>query len=136
MMIDWSQAMILAHERSSYYGDLLQHVRAVVFLGVPHRGSDIAYWAAFAAKILRVGQLGFQANPVYIEALQRNSPTFANISTQFIERAVPLSIRTFYETEMMGNQLVSSQRLSGLMRKHTHNDTDCGQRFGSAATPK
>jgi hypothetical protein len=100
--------MILANERSKHYGDLLQHVRAVVFLGVPHRGSDIAYWATFAANILQFGQLGSRTNPAYVKALQRNSPTFASISTQFVDRAERLLIRTFYETERMGNQVVSS----------------------------
>jgi hypothetical protein len=96
--------MILAHERSNVYGILLRHIQAVVFLGVPHRGADIAYWASFAAKLLQFGQLGFGTNP---EALQKNSPTFANISSQFIGRAAPLAIRTFFETEKMGNQVVS-----------------------------
>src|SRR5271163_2306199 len=100
--------MILAHERLKYYGDLLQCVRAVVFLGVPHCGSDAAYWATFAARILQFGQLGLGTNPAYVKALQRNSPTFANISTQFVERAESLLIRTFFETERMGNQVVSS----------------------------
>src|SRR5271155_1030670 len=103
--------MIMAHERSNYYGDLLQHVRAAVFLGVPHRGSDVAFWATFAANILQFGQLGLGTNPAYVKALQRNSTTFANISTQFVERAAPLSIRTFYETERMANQVVSSRLL-------------------------
>ncbi len=100
--------MILAHERSKYYGDLLQNIRAVVFLGVPHRGSDIAYWATFAANILQFGQLGLGTNPAYVKALQRNSPMFANISTQFALRAEQLLIRTFYETERMGNKVVSN----------------------------
>jgi hypothetical protein len=121
--------MILAHERSNYYGDLLQHVRAAVFLGVPHRGSDVAYWATFAANILQFGQLGLRTNPAYVKALQRNSPTFANISTQFVERAALLSIRTFYETERMGNQVVSSSRLLTLVWKRTHAGTDCRQRL-------
>jgi len=105
---DGSQAMILAHHRSKYYGNLLQHVRAIVFFGVPHRGSDVAYWATFAANILQFGQLGLRTNPTYVKALQRNSSTFAEISTQFVERAESLSIRTFFETERMGNQVVSS----------------------------
>jgi hypothetical protein len=104
---DSLQAMILANERSKYYGDLLLHVRAVVFLGVPHRGSDIAFWATFAANILRYGQVSLRTNPTYVKALQKNSPTFANISTQFVDRAEQLLIRTFYETERMGNQVVS-----------------------------
>jgi hypothetical protein len=107
--------MILANERSKYYGDLLQHVRGAVFFGVPHRGSDIAYWAGFAANVLQFGQLGLGTNPAYVKALQRNSPTFAKISTQFVDRAERLSIRTFYETERMGNQVVSASRLPGLL---------------------
>ncbi len=131
---DWSQAMILANERSKYYGDVLQHIRAAVFFGVPHRGSDTAYWANFAANILRFGQLGWRTNPAYVKALQRNSPTFANISTQFVGRTEQLSIRTFYETERMGNQVVSFSRLPGLARKRTHDGTDCGQRLSHTTT--
>jgi hypothetical protein len=104
---DKFQAMIRAHDQSHHYADLLQHVRGVVFLGVPHRGSDAAYWATFAANILQFGQLGFGTNPNYVKALQRNSQTFADISTQFVGRAAPLSIRTFFETQRMGHQLVS-----------------------------
>lgn len=77
-----------------------------MFLGVPHRGADLAYWATFGAKLLQLGQLGFGTNPNFVDALQKNSQEFANISAQFVERAVPLSIRTFYETERIGNQLV------------------------------
>jgi hypothetical protein len=110
-MTNCVEAMILAHERLKYYGEILDYVRAVVFLGVPHRGSDAAYWATFAAKLLEFGQLGLRGSSNYVAALQRNSLTFANISTQFVERGAPLSIRTFYETERMGNQVVSARRL-------------------------
>lgn len=81
-------------------------MKGVVFFGVPHRGSDIAYWANFAASILEVFALG-RTNKRFISALKQNSKTFADISRQFIERAASLEIRTFYETEMMlYNQLV------------------------------
>jgi hypothetical protein len=80
-------------------------------MGVPHRGADLAYWATFAANILQFGQLGLGTNSKFVEALKRSSPTFANISGQFVERAVRLSIRTFHETERMGNQLVRALRL-------------------------
>lgn len=104
---DEFQAMIRAHDQSHHYANLLQQVHGAVFLGVPHRGSDAAYWATFAANILRFGQLGFGTNPSYVKALQRNSQTFADISTQFVGRAAQLSIRTFFETQRMGHQLVS-----------------------------
>jgi triacylglycerol esterase/lipase EstA (alpha/beta hydrolase family) len=57
------KTIIIAHERLSVYGNLLQNVRATVFLGVPHRGSDAAYWALFATRLLQFGQVGFGTNP-------------------------------------------------------------------------
>ena len=75
-------------------------------MGVPHRGADSAYWASFVANILQVVQLGWGTNTSFVEALKRNSPTFTEISTQFVERAASLRIRTFFETERWGNQVV------------------------------
>jgi hypothetical protein len=95
--------LILAHERSSVYEDLLNSVRGSVFFGVPHRGADAAYWAWFAANLLKITQLGFGTNTNFVAALKT---TFAEISEQFIERAVQLEIRTFFETKKLGNQLV------------------------------
>lgn len=85
---------------------MLDSVRGLVFFGVPHRGSDIAYWGNFAANLLKITQLGFGTNTSFVEALKRNSATFADISQQFIERGANLPIRTFYETERLWNQLV------------------------------
>jgi hypothetical protein len=99
--------LILAHERSRLYGDLLGCVKAVVFFGVPHRGTDLAYWATFASRIIQAMQLDFGTNPHFVTDLQKNSRTFADISKQFIERGDMLKIRTFYETEKLYGQLVS-----------------------------
>jgi hypothetical protein len=77
-----------------------------MFFAVPHRGSDIAYWASFAASLLNTVQLGFGTHKTFVKDLTRNSATFAHIAQQFVERAAPLQIRTFYETDKMGNQLV------------------------------
>jgi hypothetical protein len=98
--------MILAHGRLRHYADLLNSVRGLVFFGVPHRGSDVAYWGNFAANLLKITQLGFSTNTSFVEALKRNSETFADISQQFIERGANLPIRTFYETEKLLNLLV------------------------------
>ena len=38
------QTMIVAHERSTIYQKMLDKVKAFVFLAVPHRGSDLAFW--------------------------------------------------------------------------------------------
>jgi hypothetical protein len=100
--------MIIAHERSQYYGDLLQSIYGSMFFGVPHRGSNAAipYWGEFAARLVKIGSFGFATNTRYLQKLQNNSSAFSAISAQFVERAAPLQIRTFYESEKMGNQLV------------------------------
>ncbi|KAK6440972.1 RAS2 protein [Oleoguttula sp. CCFEE 5521] len=101
------KAMIIAHERSQLYGKMLSKVHSAVFFGVPHRGSDIAFWAYFAGKLLEPALLGFVTNTRHVSALRRNSKTFADISQQFIDRGAMLKvIRTYYESEKMGNQLV------------------------------
>ncbi|KAL8925462.1 MAG: hypothetical protein Q9172_002224 [Xanthocarpia lactea] len=100
------KAIIRAHERSQHYGGLLQSIHGIVFMGVPHRGADSARWASLVANILQVGQLGLGTNTNFVEALKRNSPTFSDISRQFVERAKLLTIRTFFETERWGNQVI------------------------------
>lgn len=74
--------MIIAHERSNEYGELLSSVKAAIFLGTPHRGSDVAYWGTFAANVLKTLQLGRGTNTSFVSALQTNSTEFANISQQ------------------------------------------------------
>ena len=99
------KALIIAHERSSEYDQLLKSVSAMVLFGVPHRGSNVAFWANFAANILSASQVG--ANPNFVHSLQRNSKAFSDISRQFIERAADLKkIYTFYELEKLHNILV------------------------------
>lgn len=100
--------MILAHSRSSVYGELLAKIRAFVFFGVPHRGADLAYWARFATVITKNLSLGFTGNLSHVEALKRNSQAFAKISQLFVERGANVPIRTFYEAERTKNQVVSS----------------------------
>ena len=98
--------MIIAHELSKNFGTLLGSVRALVFFGVPHRGSDLAYWSALAAKLMKNIQLRTGTNTSFIEALKRNSQTFTDISQSFIERAAPLKIITFFETERLKGNVV------------------------------
>lgn len=107
MRIDSIQVMILGWENSDEYGDLLKNVRGAVFFGVPHRGADIAYWANLPTKLLEYGLLGYGGNTAYLDALKTNSQTWRDISKQFVKRAAPLKIRTFYETERLGNLLVN-----------------------------
>jgi hypothetical protein len=100
------QAMIIAHERANLYGSLLERIKGLMFLSTPHRGADIAYWAGYAAKLTELLELGRGTNKSWVKGLKKNSKEFANISTQFIERAQYLRIRTFYETDRYLGELV------------------------------
>ena len=104
--VEHIQARIIAHERSSVYGTLLENVKAVVFFGVPHHGSDFPYGSTLAANLLQTVQLGLRTNKPFAEAFRRNSLTFTDISQSFIKRTTPLKIRTFYETEKLDENLV------------------------------
>ncbi|KAI9795942.1 MAG: hypothetical protein M1833_006590 [Piccolia ochrophora] len=108
------KALIIARERSGQYRNLLKSVQGCVFFGVPHRGSDIAFWVNYPAKLLDHGLLGLGGNTAYIDALKTNSSTWRAISKQFVERAEPLEIRTFYETERLGNVLIVDEESARL----------------------
>lgn len=117
--------MILAWEKSSFYGALLESIRGIVFLGVPHRGADIAYWASLPANIIKYGSLGFRGSTDFLKSLERNSECWRIISKQFVERGESLKIRTFFETRKMGNTLVLNRFVSAFENLYTNRSLDC-----------
>ncbi|KAI9762573.1 MAG: hypothetical protein M4579_000376 [Chaenotheca gracillima] len=102
------KALVLAHERSSdrFYKDVLDNTKAIAFIGVPHKGSDSAYWGNFGARLMKSTSLGTSTNTNLVAGLQRDSTILTSISTQFIERARNLQIFTFYETKKLRGVLV------------------------------
>ena len=114
--------MIIAHERSSKFGDLRDKVQAFVFLGVPHKGSDLAFWYKYVIEVSTNLQMGFAGNPNFVAHLQKNSETFANISTQSIERlqSPTIDIRTFYESDKILNQLVRKYNIAYIVNTDVH----------------
>jgi len=100
--------MAVAWSNYPYYGEILDKITGCLFLGVPHQGSDLAYWAKFPARILPYVSLGFAGNPRFLELLETNSKEWMQISKDFVHRASKLSIRTFFETEKLGDVIVSS----------------------------
>lgn len=103
-----TQTMIVAHERSDFYGDLHDKVVAFVFLGVPHKGSDLAFWHKFVIELSKFAQLDLRGNSNFAAALETNSERFAKISSQSVERlqSPSIDIRTFYESDKCHNLLV------------------------------
>lgn len=97
------KALILAHERNSFpeYKDISDNARAIAFLGVPHKGCDSAWWAGFAANLLKSASIGTSTNTALISDLEKGAITLANVSKQFVDRTRDMIIYTFYETERL-----------------------------------
>ena len=76
-------------------------MKGVIFLGTPHQGTNVAFWANLVARALHTAQLGKGTNPELLGALEADSGTLSCISQEFVELGAKLQIRTFYETEKM-----------------------------------
>ena len=102
------KALILAHECDSNLGykDILENTKAIAFLGVPHKGSDIAWWGTFAANLLKGASIGTSTNTTLISDLKRGSPTLAQISKQSVNRIQNMILYTFYETQKLNGVMV------------------------------
>ena len=102
------KALVLAYENLSniYYKDVVDNTKAIIFLGVPHKGSDSAWWANFAANALKTASIGRFTNTALVAALRKNSNTLTNISKQFVHRGKDLKIYTFYETQRLSGVVV------------------------------
>ncbi|KAI1392648.1 uncharacterized protein F4822DRAFT_425851 [Hypoxylon trugodes] len=109
------KALILTNERSDHWEDLRDSAAGAILFGVPHRGSDIAWWADFVTSIFNYGTLGSVGNREVVKALKRNSPALSQISDSFIQLANNLKlIRTFYETMRIGNQIIVNKDSANL----------------------
>ncbi|RKL37927.1 hypothetical protein BFJ72_g7387 [Fusarium proliferatum] len=70
-----------------------------MFLGTPHRGSDVAFWGSLLAKLADVVTLGSIRTQV-LEDLKRKSDMLGAICSQFIERSESLHrIFSIYERQ-------------------------------------
>ncbi|KAH0030808.1 hypothetical protein KCU78_g2959, partial [Aureobasidium melanogenum] len=106
------QAMIEAWTRNEYYKDILESVKGCLFLGVPHGGADSAYWAKFPARMVSYVTLGLRGNSRILGSLETKSADCVRISRGFVHRATSLQIRTFYETDRLGNVIVVDESSS------------------------
>lgn len=99
--------MNLANERSDLWKDIVDSVLGIIFFAVPHRGADAVFWARAAVNIYKWATMGFKGNKNFIDALDRNSPQFWQISNAFIQPASRVAIiRSFYETRKIAKQIV------------------------------
>lgn len=102
----FKKAMILARERSDRYESLSRDVCGVMFMGTPHRGSDVAFWSKFFRSFANTLTLG-NIRTSLLKDLEPKSETLWNISSAFIQRGKSLKkIFSFYEQHTIGGVLV------------------------------
>ncbi|OTA04435.1 hypothetical protein A9Z42_0050300 [Trichoderma parareesei] len=99
--IVFKQLVVRGHEQDSFYGPLLKKIRGVIFLGTPHKGSDLAYWDSIGTQIVRAATLGLTTNTKLSKDLKVDSEMLKRISDSFACRGATFKIRSFYETEFM-----------------------------------
>jgi hypothetical protein len=94
-----SQALVLAHQYHNHYGNILSSCKAIVFMGTPHRGSDIALWAAMISEIVNATSVSSTLRTELLRDLGLKSMVLRDISRQFVPRASMLAIVSFVEKE-------------------------------------
>ncbi|PNP78957.1 hypothetical protein FNYG_07822 [Fusarium nygamai] len=93
------RALAIAHERSRRYNLITRDTFGIMFLGTPHRGSDVAFWGSLLAKLADVVTLGSIRTQV-LEDLKRKSGMLGAICSQFVERSESLHrIFSIYERQ-------------------------------------
>ncbi|KAF2476890.1 uncharacterized protein BDR25DRAFT_41992 [Lindgomyces ingoldianus] len=94
------KALVLAHERSERYHTISSDTFGVMFMGTPHRGSDLAFWGKLFGTIADVLTLG-SVRTQLLQDLQPKSLCLGSICSQFVERGQSLRIFTIYERQKM-----------------------------------
>jgi len=100
--------MVLAHEQDKLYGGILNATYAIVFLGIPHGGTnettDVAKLVGHVINAcLHVSRSGGVAGIARIDVrdtLSSDSDALKILATSFRNRLQNLPIVTFYETEI------------------------------------
>ncbi|TLD25152.1 hypothetical protein PspLS_05891 [Pyricularia sp. CBS 133598] len=94
------KALIMAYMEHVNYGDIVDSTIGIVFMGTPHRGSDLASWGLILTSLINSASLGTGINKELLKTLKVDSEMLAGISSQFVHRATPLKIRTFTEQQV------------------------------------
>jgi len=93
------KALILA-QRPHVAASIRKATAAVVFMGTPHRGSEVAKYADIAAECIKA--LGFSTNLVNIKNLKRDSRFLEELCSEFgslLQSEKKIKVLTFYELQ-------------------------------------
>lgn len=92
--------MILAHEADAFYGDILRAAKGIIFMGTPHRGSELASWAVLFSNLVNAASFGQGMRTSLLRNVDRDAEMLSEISRQFIHRATKLKIMSFVELQV------------------------------------
>lgn len=93
------KAIIIAHEQQSYYGAIGESTLGIIFMGTPHRGSELVPWAMMFSNVVNLATLGNGVHKNLLRQLDRKSNILTDISRQFMHRAPSLKIMSFIEQQ-------------------------------------
>jgi triacylglycerol esterase/lipase EstA (alpha/beta hydrolase family) len=80
----------------------------IIFLGTPHRGSDVANLGTVVATIVSSAMPGIRIfNRDVLRDLKSNNHTLFGISSQFSNICSTMTIHSFHETMPLGTTVVS-----------------------------
>jgi hypothetical protein len=132
-----SKALNIAHSKKTHikdYAHLLKWLSGVVFMGTPHSGSDVAFWASLAAKLLSTASFGTSTNKGLLRLLCRDSAFLGSLSRRFAVENPQLPVLTFYELEKFAflNCRVRCKSLVLAIYRLQLTVSDCGQGVGAA----
>jgi hypothetical protein len=92
--------LILAHEAQDFYGSISQSTRGIVFMGTPHRGSDLVPWTLLLSNLINIASLGQGIRKKLLRDLHVDSVLLKDVSSQFVHRATALKIMSFVEQQV------------------------------------
>ena len=72
----------------------MENAKAIIFLGTPHRGADLA---ALLSNLLAVTF----SNRIFVDQLRANSEMIKEINDTFKDRSECLELISYYESEAM-----------------------------------
>lgn len=103
--VNFRQAFNKAWTEQVHFRNIVHKAAGCVFLGVPHRGADLARWARNAASI--VSALAGRGNDRLASAISRSSIEWKKIGWDFVFRTANIHIATLFETMRTNGVTVS-----------------------------
>lgn len=102
----FKKSLCLAYDERSHYLSIYENITGVIFMGTPHRGSDIASWTRFVRSLVSIPLLGNLRRDL-LKDLEPNSKEIQSISAAFLEHGHVLKkIFSFYEQRKIAGVLV------------------------------